>query len=177
MKTRAQVMGHPMHPILIVFPSALLPVALIFDLVHLWRGELLWWTMAFWTLLAGVLGTLAAAVPGLLDYTSIPHHHPGKKTATRHMLLGLSLTIVAIVSLLTRDWGRSTDAFTPLIPTGLLLIANLLLIVQGYLGGTLVYEHAIAVHPQHPSEYGEAPAGATRPSGEERRPRPGGGTP
>lgn len=175
MKTKAQVMGHPLHPILITFPSALYPTALIFDIVYLVTGELLWWTLAFWTLLVGVVGSLAASVPGLIDYTVIPDRHPGKATATRHMWMGLALTVVALAALFTRDFGRTTEQVAPLVPIALIALANLLLIVQGYWGGSLVYKHGIAVQPQHPEEYG-GPGGISPRGGEEGgRPRPGGG--
>ena len=44
--------------------------------------EILWFTLGYYTLVAGLAGALAAAVPGFIDYLSLakPRHrdsHPG----------------------------------------------------------------------------------------------------
>src|SRR5690242_4129071 len=66
MRSRFKVLGHPLHPILIVFPLGLYPIALVCDLIFLgrflWDGTIdgFWWGMALWSLIFGGLMTLAA---------------------------------------------------------------------------------------------------------------------
>ena len=42
MESKAKVMGHPVHPILVPFPLGLLTTAVIFDVVHLLTGSARW---------------------------------------------------------------------------------------------------------------------------------------
>src|SRR5438876_10625349 len=49
---------------------------------------------SFYAILLGVITALIAAVPGLVDYTTIRGDHPGKRTATAHLIL--NLVVVAI---------------------------------------------------------------------------------
>ena len=174
MKSKAQVKGHPIHPMLVMFPVALFPVTLLFDLVYLWRGEALWWTMAFWIALLGVIGTGIAIIPGLIDYTAIPRGSEAKHVATLHMVNGLIILALTLGSVLTRDLGRTTHTLTPWIPVGLLLLSNLLLGLQGWWGGELTYRHAVGVHPVDPRAYEDA-AFPARDTSEASGPRPGGG--
>lgn len=173
LKSKAQALGHPLHPMLVMFPTALLPVALIFDLVHLATGNALWWSISFWTLLAGVVGALLAILPGLLDYGVIPRGTEARRIATQHMVTGLTLTAISLVSLLTRDFGRVPHTLNAWIPVGLLLVANGALVLQGWWGGELVYRHAVGVHTEG---HGDAAIQPGHHEGETRRPRPGGGS-
>lgn len=46
MESKAQFLGHPLHPMLIVFPFGLLATAVIFDAIYLLTGTV---TMAMLT--------------------------------------------------------------------------------------------------------------------------------
>ena len=67
-----RLLGHPIHPMLIVFPIGLLTATVVFDLVYLVMGAAEFATVAFWVLAGGLLGGAAAAVFGLLDWQRIP---------------------------------------------------------------------------------------------------------
>src|SRR5207237_9717490 len=72
MASPASIAGHPIHPMLIPFPLALWFFSFVADLVYLWRGNLVWrdW-IAFYALLARIIGALAAAVFGIVDSLAI----------------------------------------------------------------------------------------------------------
>jgi uncharacterized membrane protein len=64
----ANLLGHPIHQMLIVFPLGLLSTSLVFDVIHLVTGSGRWADVAFWMIVAGVVGGLLAAVFGLIDW-------------------------------------------------------------------------------------------------------------
>jgi uncharacterized membrane protein len=68
MESRAKVLGHPIHQMLIVFPLGLLATSFIFDVVHLVTGNGHWADIAFWMIASGIIGGLVAAIFGLVDY-------------------------------------------------------------------------------------------------------------
>jgi uncharacterized membrane protein len=47
MESRAKLLGHPIHPMLIVFPLGLLGTAVIFDIVGLVTHKTEWSLVAF----------------------------------------------------------------------------------------------------------------------------------
>src|SRR5262249_59659058 len=66
-----RVLGHPLHAVLSDFPLALLGTSLLWDAVGLWRGEAIWWAIAFWNIALGLIVALAAATAGAVDYAAI----------------------------------------------------------------------------------------------------------
>src|SRR5258705_10742428 len=72
MASKASIAGHPIHPMLVPFPIGLLVFSLIADLIYLWRGNPIWESyIAFYTLLGGIIGAAAAAVPGVIDWATL----------------------------------------------------------------------------------------------------------
>ncbi len=61
MESRAKLLGHPIHQMLIVFPLGLLAMAVIFDAFTLVLGNGYWSEIAFWMIAAGVVTGLVAA--------------------------------------------------------------------------------------------------------------------
>jgi uncharacterized membrane protein len=131
-----RIFGHPIHPMLIVFPLGLLAASFFFDIAYLvlHNGELA--LVAFWMIAAGVLGGLAAAVFGLLDWLSI-------EDGTRAKAIGMwhGATNVLVVGIFTADWflRRGAPSFPPIAAIVLSGIAVALALVGGWLGGELVY--------------------------------------
>lgn len=86
MESRAKLLGHPIHPMLIVLLLGLFIAAVVFDAVYLWRGSATFATVAYWNIAAGVVGGLLAAVFGLIDWFAIP-------TGTRATRIGLGVGV------------------------------------------------------------------------------------
>jgi uncharacterized membrane protein/nitrite reductase/ring-hydroxylating ferredoxin subunit len=142
---------HPIHPMLVHFPIGFLLLSFLLDLVslafpevpNLVRGS-------FYAMLLGIITALLAAVPGFVDYSDIRRDHPGKVTATRHMILNLMVVAIYGINL----WIRSSALSDPKISLPALLLSIIgvgLLSVSGYLGGRLIYDEGIAVgrHKRH----------------------------
>ncbi len=47
MESRAKILGHPVHQILVVFPLGLLATAVIFDAIYLFTGNATMATVAY----------------------------------------------------------------------------------------------------------------------------------
>jgi uncharacterized membrane protein/nitrite reductase/ring-hydroxylating ferredoxin subunit len=135
---------HPLHPLLVHFPIGLFVLTLVLDLVSRAFPLQGFTRAAFYALAAGLLAALLAAVPGFVDYTDIRHDHPGRRTATIHMMLNLLMVGVYAASLGLRI-GSLNAPSTPPAPLLVSVAGFVLLSISGYLGGRLVYENGIAV--------------------------------
>ena len=141
MASRASFAKHPIHPMLVPFPIALWIFSLVSDIVYgLGWGGPLWSDMAFYTMAGGILGGLAAAVPGLIDYLSLSEPAP-TKIAKTHMIVNLAIVGIFCVNL----WLRMTASPGAGFPVALSVIGVMLLGLSGWLGGELVYVHGVAV--------------------------------
>src|SRR5437764_15366869 len=78
MESKAKLLGHPVHPMLIVFPLGLLATAVIFDVIALATGNGAWSGIAYYLIPAGLIGGLVAAVFGLIDWLAIPYNTRAK---------------------------------------------------------------------------------------------------
>jgi len=105
---------------------------------------------SFYAMLLGIITALLAAVPGFVDYSDIRRDHPGKATASRHMILNLMVVAIYGINLWIRSSALSDSKIS--LPPLLLSIAGIgLLSISGYLGGRLIYDEGIAVgrHKRH----------------------------
>ncbi|MDF0676351.1 MAG: DUF2231 domain-containing protein [Nitrospira sp.] len=143
MATPASIQKHPIHPMLIPFPIALWIFSLVCDVIHMMGlGGEAWKDMALYTMIGGLLGAFAAAIPGYIDYRSIADPAV-KRVGFWHMVTNLSIVVLFAVNVLLRLFSEAGS-----IPVILSVIAVTLLGVSGWLGGELVYVHGIAVEPQ-----------------------------
>jgi len=143
-QTRARISRHPIHPMLVVFPIGLWGAAVVFDIVHAFTGNPLWRSLAFWNILGGIVGALAAAVPGMIDYSEMQGR--ARRIANWHMALNFGITALFAVNLLLRtEWGTRFISADSWIPLGLSVVGNAVLGVSGWLGGEMVYVERVGV--------------------------------
>jgi uncharacterized membrane protein len=160
MESRAKLLGHPVHPMLIVLPLGLFIAAVIFDGVYLWRGSLTFATVAYWNIAGGIIGGLLAAVFGLIDWLAIPAGTRAKRIGLLH---GGSNVIVVLIFALV--WFIRADRPNAAATTNLFLfevVALALGSVAGWLGGELVDRLGVGVddgaHLDAPSSLSGRPA-------------------
>lgn len=143
MRSKAQFRGHPLHPMLIPFPLAFLTGAFFADVLGVAFEAPGFWITAWHLSIAGVVMGLVAAVPGLVDYVfTVPPRSSGKRRATQHLAVN-----VGAVALFASTWFIRGDAEIPPDPAILLLegIGVVLLVMGGWMGGTLVYRNQVGV--------------------------------
>ena len=152
MKSRAGMAGHPIHPMLVPFPIALWIFSLASDFIYLFGfGGPVWKDIALYTIVAGVGGGLAAAVPGYLDYRAITEPLTAK-IAERHMIINVSLVLLFSINVLLR-LSTGPHAIAPVV---LSVVGVGGLVISGWLGGELVYVKGVGVQDQQLSS--KAPA-------------------
>jgi uncharacterized membrane protein len=164
MRTPARIAKHPIHPMIVPIPIGLWIFSLVCDLVHRFGGASPnWEVVAMYTMVGGIVGALIAAVPGFIDLLSLPW--PIKNTAIKHMALNLTIVALFIINAWVRRNGVTDGAIW------LSVIAILLLLGSGWLGGKMVYEAGVAVEPLPLPSAEEPRAAAPRPryQGPERR--------
>jgi uncharacterized membrane protein len=142
MESRAKLVGHPIHPMLIVFPLGLLGMAVIFDIIYLVSKNSRWTEVAYYNIGAGIISGLLAAVFGFIDWSAIPRGTRAKRIGLLH-----GLGNVVVVSLFGLSWllRRPSPAAPPQGAVVLGLIGLLLALVTGWLGGELVDRLGVGV--------------------------------
>jgi uncharacterized membrane protein len=143
MRSPTSIAKHPIHPMLVVFPIGLWIFSLACDLIGLGVAvPTIWHTVAFYTMIGGLIGALAAAVPGLIDFLyykgGLP---PVKKIATIHMAINLTAVVLYAVNIWLRSRGEENMA----LPIALSIIGVGMIAVSGWLGGQMVHVYGVAV--------------------------------
>ena len=136
MKSKATLLGHPIHRMLIVFPLGLLPVASIFDIIYLSTHNGHWADVSYWLIAAGIIGALIAAVFGFVDWLGIPDGTRAKSIGLTH---GVANFIVALLFIVSWFMRRPDPAAPSLLAIVLGWIGIVIAIFAGWLGGELVY--------------------------------------
>jgi len=151
MASGAKAFGHPIHPTLIVFPLGLLATAAIFDIIGIITGSPVWSSIAFYLIAAGVIGGLAAAIFGLIDWLAITSGTRAKRVGAIHGLGNLTVVLLFAGSW----WLRSAQPTQPTkAALTLSFLGVLLALYTGWLGGELVFKHGVGVEQQSGSGVG-----------------------
>ena len=142
MKSTAHVKGHPIHPMLIPYPFALLSSAVAFDIGARITSRAGLSATAQHLTAAGLGTAVLAAVPGLIDYFgTVPPRTQARRDATTHALLNVS----ALACFALAQARRAREGRLPANGLALGIVATGLLSWAGWLGGELVYHHHVAV--------------------------------
>ncbi len=145
MDSKAKILGHGMHPILIVFPLGLLATAAVFDIVYLIKDAAQpWTTVSYWMIAAGIVGGLLAASTGWIDWFAIP-------TGTRAKSIGLvhGAGNAVVLLLFALSWWLRHNAPNNAPDTTALALSFLAVVLAlgtGWLGGELVERLGVSVH-------------------------------
>ncbi len=142
-QSKAAIRGHPIHPMLIHFPVALLLAAVASDAAWLLTGDFFWARAGLWLTGTGALGGWISGAAGVVDLVLVERIRR-LVTPWCHGVLAVLVLSLASLNWLLRfleapdtyilPWG----AFLSLLTAGMISITS-------YLGGRLVYEYAIGV--------------------------------
>lgn len=128
---------------MIHFPVASLVALVPVDVAYLVGGDPFWARAGLWLAGVGAMGGWIASLAGLVDLLTIRRVRR-LVTAWGHALLAVMMLSLASMNWLVR---LSTEPGALLWPWGfgLSLLTGAFIALAAYLGGRLVYEHAVGV--------------------------------
>lgn len=142
LRSTARIAGHPIHPMLVPVPIVCFVGALITDVTYFATANIMWADFSTWLITIGVIMGVLAAIAGLIDFLGNRLIRT-RRPAWPHVLGNLLVLVLATFNMLVH--GR--DAWTSVVPTGLILSALVVLIlpVTGWLGWSMVYRYGVGV--------------------------------
>ena len=142
MRAKARLLGHPIHPMLIVFPLGLLTMAAIFDIMYfcMHNGHLA--DVSYWMIASGIIGGLIAAVFGVIDWLGIPE---GTRARYIGLIHGLSNVVVVILFIISWSMRRPRPTAPTMTAMTLGWVGIGIAFFAGWLGGELVYRLNVGV--------------------------------
>jgi uncharacterized membrane protein len=140
----------PLHPILVHFTIALTSASLAFDLIARMFGVASLAEAGWWTLAASALVTVATLITGVTSRMGLPVEEGEARSYLRaHMALGPFFfgLLVALTIWRANTWNdRETVSWWYLAALG---VAALVMTIQGFLGGELVYRYGMDVRGRY----------------------------
>lgn len=141
--SHVRLAGHPLHPMVVHFPVAMLLAVLGADAAHWWTADVFWQRAALWLAGVGAWGGWFAAVVGTADWVLVGR--------IRRMLVAACHGVAAVMmlSVATLSWFwrlQVAPSGEPVWMTvALSALAAFLVGLASLLGGRLVYEQAVGV--------------------------------
>lgn len=143
-------MGAPMHPIFVHFTIALTSASLVFDALGFLLNKASMTAAGAWTLVGSAVMTLMTISTGLTSSTRAPIEEGEARSFLRaHMSLGLIFygLLLAITFWRLSLWQNGRGVSWLYLAS--LAIVSLVMTMQGYLGGELVYRYGVEVEQAH----------------------------
>jgi uncharacterized membrane protein len=142
-ESKVKLLGHPIHPMLVVLPLGLFIATVVFDAFYVWQGSPALATASYWNIAAGVVGGLLAAVFGFMDWLAIPWGTRAKRIGLLH---GGSMVVVVIV--FATVWSLRSTTIDHAPTTGIFVMEAVALVLgamAAWLGGELVDRLGVGV--------------------------------
>lgn len=141
-----KIFGHPLHVMLIHFPSALFPIELVFYGIYFFTGQLSFGQSAFYTMAGGVVFGWMAAIFGVADLIKIPAEKP---TILKKALLhgSINITVVIVYTILAYSVYKVYPNIP--VPKMALIIVKIcavgFMFIGNFMGGSLVLKDKVGI--------------------------------
>jgi uncharacterized membrane protein len=141
-RSTASICGHPLHVMFVPFPIACFVGTFASDIAYWQSANMMWANFSAWLLAVGLVISIFAVIAGLVDFLG-SRQIRSLQAAWVHATGNLLVIILSIIN----SFVHSRDAYTSVVPTGLILsgVVVLILLVTGWNGWTMVYRHGVAV--------------------------------
>jgi uncharacterized membrane protein len=144
-RSTATLRGMPLHAMLVPIPIACFVATLATDVVYWKTAAMMWANMSAWLLVVGLMVAFFAAAAGLIDFLG-DRRIREVRASWIHALGNIVALVLSIVNALV----HTRDAYTSVVPAGLILstLVVAILLVTGWNGWTMVYRHGVGVRPK-----------------------------
>ena len=143
MQSKARLLGHPIHQMLVVFPLGLLGASVAFDVLYRVLDSPVMAQVAHYLIAGGLIAGLVAAPFGTIDWLAIPRGTRAKSVGAMH-----AVGNVIVLALFFGSWSVRRDApEAPDLMAHVLSFGGAFLsLVTAWLGGELVDRLGVGVH-------------------------------
>jgi uncharacterized membrane protein len=143
MESKVRLFGHSVHQMLIVFPLGLLGMSAVFDLLFFGTDQGIFAAVAYWMIVAGLVGGLLAAPFGLIDWLAVPKNTRARRLGAYHGIGNALVLVLYLLSVLLRDPGGTSAPTAAYVYsfTGVMLA-----VCTGWMGGELVDRLGVGIH-------------------------------
>jgi len=143
MEARVKIFGHSIHQMLIVFPLGLLGMGVVFDVVFMISHQPVFNAVAYWMMVAGIVGGLCAAPFGFMDWLAIPRGTRARAVGAMHGV-GNVVVLALFAGSVVQRGGQ--DIQPDAVAYACSFVGVLLALFTGWLGGELVTRFGVGVH-------------------------------
>jgi len=143
----ASFRSHPLHAMLVPIPTVCFGATLVTDIIYWKTAAMLWADMSAWLLTIGLIVAFFAVIAGLIDFLGDDRIRR-LRAAWIHVLGNVTALVLTIFNALI----HTRDAYTSVVPTGLILstLVVLILAVTVWNGWSMVYRHSVGVREVRP---------------------------
>ena len=123
-RSTARIANHPIHPILVPFPIVCFVGTLLTDLAYWRTADMMWADFSAWLLTVGVIVGCITVVVALVETFAV--RSPLRGRLTWPYALGF---LVALILATLDMFVHTRDAWTSVVPWGLVLSAAIVLVL------------------------------------------------
>jgi uncharacterized membrane protein len=102
MESRLRVADQAVQPVLVMFPLGLFAMAVIFDVGRLLGAPDILGALAYWNIVAGLVGGVLAAIASAIDLMFVRNGTPAKRVGVQQGLVNMGVLILFAVILMLR---------------------------------------------------------------------------
>ncbi|HXR96192.1 MAG TPA: DUF2231 domain-containing protein [Rhizomicrobium sp.] len=141
-RSTAHIAGHPLHPMLVPVPITCFAGTLVTDIAYAVTANMQWANFSAWLLFAGLVVAFFAVIAGFIDFLG-ERRIRDLSAVWIHAIGNAIALILAIINIFV----HSRDAYTSVVPLGLILsvLTVLILLVTGWMGWEMVYRYRVGV--------------------------------
>ena len=141
-RSTAHIAGHPLHPMLVPVPITCFAGTLVTDIAYAVTANMQWANFSAWLLFAGLVVAFFAVIAGFIDFLG-ERRIRDLSAVWIHAIGNAIALILAIINIFV----HSRDAYTSVVPLGLILsvLTVLILLVTGWMGWEMVSRYRVGV--------------------------------
>jgi uncharacterized membrane protein len=144
-QSTARIRGRPIHVMLVPVPIVCFTGTLITDIAYAGTANMQWANISAWLLAVGLVVSIFVVIAGVIDFFGDPRI----RALRRAWVHGVGNGVALILSI-WNAFVHSRDAYTSVVPTGLILsvLVVIILAITVWNGWSMVYRYGVGVYPE-----------------------------